>query len=163
MAPTDGAQGAGGVGAARRSRERTRKERLAGWRRQRKETKRRSLVGKGGELLIRPLVDGANCCCFCHFNCWPVADEEPWARKASNKQQNFKISFLQINLVVKDQTTYHYTVTHVTGYMVTWVTCIVYKFFSNERMGYTGYIGTHGLHGLHRLHIVKMNPIMSHI
>ena len=82
--------------------------RLASWRRQRKETKRRSLVGKGGELLIRPLVDGANCCCFCHFNCWPVADEEPWARKASNKQQNFKISFLQINLVVKDQTTYHY-------------------------------------------------------
>ena len=64
MAPTGGAQGggdqgAGGVGAARRSRERTRRERLAGWRRQRKETKRRSLVGKGGELLIRPLVDGA--------------------------------------------------------------------------------------------------------
>ena len=59
MAPTGGDQGAGGVGAARRSRERTRRERLAGWRRQRKETKRRSLVGKGGELLIRPLVDGA--------------------------------------------------------------------------------------------------------
>ena len=51
MAPTDGDQGAGGVGAARRSRERTRRERLAGWRRQRKETKRRSLVGKGGETL----------------------------------------------------------------------------------------------------------------
>ena len=56
MAPTGGAQGggdqgAGGVGAARRSRERTRRERLAGWRRQRKETKRRSLVGKGGETL----------------------------------------------------------------------------------------------------------------
>ena len=64
MAPTCGAegggdQGVGGVRAARRSRERTRRERLAGWRRQRKETKRRSLVGKGGELLIRPLVDGA--------------------------------------------------------------------------------------------------------
>ena len=67
MAPTGGAQGggdqgAGGVRAARRrrrSRERARRERLAGWRRQRKETKRRSLVGKGGELLIRPLVDGA--------------------------------------------------------------------------------------------------------
>ena len=28
--------------------------------------------------------------------------------KLPNKQQNFKISFLQINLVVKDQTTYHY-------------------------------------------------------
>ena len=64
MAPAGGAQGggdqgAGGVRAARRSRERARRERLAGWRRQRKETKRRSLVGKGGELLIRPLVDGA--------------------------------------------------------------------------------------------------------
>ena len=54
-----GDQGAGGIRAARRSRERARRERLAGWRRQRKETKRRSLVGKGGELLIRPLVDGA--------------------------------------------------------------------------------------------------------
>ena len=54
-----GDQGAGGVRAAGGSRERTRRERLAGWRRQRKETKRRSLVGKGGELLIRPLVDGA--------------------------------------------------------------------------------------------------------
>ena len=66
MATTGGAQGGGdqgdgGIGAARRSRERTRRERLAGWRRQRKETKRRSLVGKGGGLLIRPLllVDGA--------------------------------------------------------------------------------------------------------
>ena len=64
MAPAGGAQGggdqgAGGIRAARRSRERARRERLAGWRRQRKETKRRSLVGKGGELLIRPLVDGA--------------------------------------------------------------------------------------------------------
>ena len=28
--------------------------------------------------------------------------------KLPNKQQNFKISFLQINLVVKDQTTYHH-------------------------------------------------------
>ena len=45
-----GDQGAGGVRAARRSRARTRRERLAGWRRQRKETKRRSLAGKGGEL-----------------------------------------------------------------------------------------------------------------
>ena len=53
-----GDQGAGGVRAARRSRARTRRERLAGWRMQRKETKRRSLAGKGGELLIRPLVDG---------------------------------------------------------------------------------------------------------
>ena len=34
-------------------------------------------------------------------------DDEPWARKASNKQQNLKICFLQINRVVKDQTTYH--------------------------------------------------------
>ena len=55
MAPTCGAegggdQGAGGVRAARRSRERTRRERLAGWRRQRKEAKRWSLAGKGGEL-----------------------------------------------------------------------------------------------------------------
>ena len=55
MAPACGAegggdQGAGGVRAAGRSRERTRRERLAGWRRQRKEAKRRSLAGKGGEL-----------------------------------------------------------------------------------------------------------------
>ena len=28
--------------------------------------------------------------------------------KLPNKQQNFEILFLQINLVVKDQTTYHY-------------------------------------------------------
>ena len=34
-------------------------------------------------------------------------DEEPWARKAFNNQQNLKILFLQINLVVKDQTTNH--------------------------------------------------------
>ena len=64
MAPAGGAQGggdqgAGGVRSARRSRERTRREKLAGWRRQRKGTKRQTLVGKGGELLIRPLVDGA--------------------------------------------------------------------------------------------------------
>ena len=37
-----------------------------------------------------------------------VADEEPWARIATNKQQNSTILFLQINLVVKDQTTYHH-------------------------------------------------------
>ena len=65
MAPACSAEGggdqrAGGVGAAGKSRERTReRQRQAGRRRQRKETKRRSLVGKGGELLIRPLVDGA--------------------------------------------------------------------------------------------------------
>ena len=33
------------------------------------------------------------------------ADEEPWAQIATNKQQNSTILFLQINLVVKDQTT----------------------------------------------------------
>ena len=64
MARTSGAEGggdqrAGGAGAAGRSKERTRRERSAGSRRQGKETKRRSLEGKGGELLIRPLVDGA--------------------------------------------------------------------------------------------------------
>ena len=37
-----------------------------------------------------------------------VTDEEPWARIATNKQQNSTILFLQINLVVKDQTTYHH-------------------------------------------------------
>ena len=31
-----------------------------------------------------------------------VADEEPWARIATNKQQNSTILFFQINLVVKD-------------------------------------------------------------
>ena len=31
--------------------------------------------------------ESENCCLF---NCWPVADEEPWAQKAS-KQQHFKI------------------------------------------------------------------------
>ena len=36
-----------------------------------------------------------------------VADKEPGARIATNKQQNSSILFLQINLVVKDQTTYH--------------------------------------------------------
>ena len=56
MACTGGAQSggdqrAGGVGATGRSRERTReRQRQAGRRRQRKETKRRSLAGKGGEL-----------------------------------------------------------------------------------------------------------------
>ena len=30
-------------------------------------------------------------------------------KKLPNKQQNFKISFLQINLVVTNQTTYHHT------------------------------------------------------
>ena len=34
-------------------------------------------------------IESENCCCCYLFNCWPVADEEPWARKASNKQQNF--------------------------------------------------------------------------
>ena len=37
-----------------------------------------------------------------------VADEEPWARIATNKQQNSTILFLQTNLVVKDQTTFHH-------------------------------------------------------
>ena len=37
-----------------------------------------------------------------------VADEEPWARIATNKQQNSTIIFLQENLVVKDQTTFHH-------------------------------------------------------
>ena len=52
MARTSGAEGggdqrAGGAGAAGRSKERTRRERSAGSRRQGKETKRRSLEGKG--------------------------------------------------------------------------------------------------------------------
>ena len=37
-----------------------------------------------------------------------VADKEPWARIATNKQQNSLILFLQTNLVVNDQTTYHH-------------------------------------------------------
>ena len=52
-------QGAGGAGAGwwrRAERQGQRRRQAAG---RRKETKRRSLAGKGGELLIRPLVDGA--------------------------------------------------------------------------------------------------------
>ena len=54
-----GDKGTRGAGAAGRSRERTRRERSTGRRSKREETKRRSLEGKGGELLICPLVDGA--------------------------------------------------------------------------------------------------------
>ena len=56
-AESGGDQGAGGAWAGWRSRaERQRQRKAAG---RRKETKRRSLAGKGGELLICPLVDGA--------------------------------------------------------------------------------------------------------
>ena len=64
MAPASGGksggdQGAGGAGAgwqSRTERQGQRRRQAAG---RRKETKRRSLAGKGGELLICPLVDGA--------------------------------------------------------------------------------------------------------
>ena len=58
---------------------------------------------------------------FAVFTCWPVAEEEPLAPIATNKQQNSAILFLQINLVVKDQITDRYmkfTIRFPAGWMV---------------------------------------------
>ena len=51
-----------------------------------------------------------------------VADKEPWARIATNKQQNSTMIFLQINLVVKDQTTFHHANRAIQGNVAMHVT-----------------------------------------
>ena len=54
-----GDQGADGAGAGWRSRTERQGQRRRQAAGKRKETKRQSLAGKGGELLICPVVDGA--------------------------------------------------------------------------------------------------------
>ena len=76
--------------------------------------------GKGGELWICPIVDGdglaslgekgkvetVHCCQSFVFRFWPVADEEPWARKACKYMTNFLTSDIYF-LLSKDQTNYY--------------------------------------------------------
>ena len=83
---------------------------------------------RGERPLIRPLVDGARLSSLREKGkvrivvdfVFSIVDQlltrSLGLEKLPNKQQNFKISFLQINLVVKDQTTYHHVIVTIVSF-----------------------------------------------